>query len=166
MSSSSSSSASPSSTPLHQQPRLQQEQQQPVYLDGALLLGRRLVLEWERVNGCPNVQDHIGPAALRSTANAVEQILKLHQVLLESVLTTTSSPVQVSMVPVTLGSLELDAEEARMVVHEALRHTITRLGDLLNDIEDESKQATAHDIVEDVKRAQMLMFRLLGRVPI
>jgi hypothetical protein len=166
---------------------------QLVSLDVALLLGRRLALEWEHVNGCFNAEEHLDPDMPLAMANTIEGLLKLYDMLLGSTDSQHQSQVvghsgnpsppplteqihppsrsQVVMVPTTLGGLRLGGEEPHIVAHEALRHMIARLDDILKDVEEEGTQtmsgteATKIALLRDVKRAQELMFRLLGRVP-
>ncbi|KAK9415682.1 hypothetical protein SUNI508_10160 [Seiridium unicorne] len=165
-------------------------QPRSISLDDALLLGRRLALEWERANGCFNVEDHLDLAALRIMANTIEKILRLYEVLLESALSNQQSHataqtgnlsqpagqshpprLQLTAVPTSLGSLRLNEEEGCIVAQEALRHMIARLGDMLEDVEEESSHVKDDDndskakVREDVKRARDLMLRLLGRIP-
>ena len=69
--------------------------------------------------------------------------------------------------------LELDDEEEIIIVHrEALRHSITRLGAILQDIEEELRQGGQNEVSEvehplrdkEVKELMGRLFRLLGRV--
>ncbi|KAH6646239.1 hypothetical protein BKA67DRAFT_97073 [Truncatella angustata] len=163
-----------------------------ISIDCALLLGHRLTLQWERINGCFNVEEHLDPGALLTVANAIERVLKLYEVGLESTKShrqsratspsdnaspssrgnyPSSSRFQVTAVPTSLGELELDDEEARIVAQEALRYMISRLGEMLKDIEEEDRQVRMDpsgsqvDLLGEVKRARELMLRLLGRVP-
>ncbi|KAM7193453.1 hypothetical protein V8F33_007832 [Rhypophila sp. PSN 637] len=166
-------------------------------LDDTLILGQRLTLEWERINGCLNVDQHLHLGALpgrhdntatntsttlvATMAHAVEQLLRTYEVALGSV---APAPDPGAVVRTCLGLLELAGEEATIVAQEALHHMIARLGDTLKDIEEEvafaatgtnggcgeSEIDTEVDgeitaVSVTVKRAQGLMFRLLGRIP-
>ncbi|KAI2620264.1 hypothetical protein GGS26DRAFT_308227 [Hypomontagnella submonticulosa] len=75
--------------------------------------------------------------------------------------------------PTLIGSLELDDEEEIVIVHrEALRHSVTRLGAILQDIEEELRQEGRNEVSEaehplqdkEVKELMGRLFRLLGRI--
>lgn len=168
-------------------------QSRTVALDDALILGRRLALEWERVNGCFNVDEHLDAAALLTMSDAIERLLGMYQILLENTLSRhasraavrsanpspaadrnypPASSYRVTPVAIVLGPMELNEEEAGIVAQEALRHMISRMGDMLKDIEEEGRKAmedagssSESDVIVGVKRAQGLMFRVLGRIP-
>ncbi|KAK4214760.1 hypothetical protein QBC37DRAFT_372639 [Rhypophila decipiens] len=166
-------------------------------LDDALILGRRLTLEWERINGCLNVDQHLrlgtvpgrhdttatstSTTLVASMAHAVDQLLRTYEVALGSI---APAPDPGAVVRSCLGPLELVGAEAAIVAQEALRHMIARLGDVLKDIEEEvaftatgtnagfggsqtdmEVDAAITAVSVMVKRAQGLMFRLLGRIP-
>lgn len=144
---------------------------EPPFLDSALLYGRRLALQWESINQCPHLEDRPDVAALRSMTDAIEHLLGMYEQLLAATLDPHIVPRVGSGRPVFLGSLELQGEEGRMVVQQALRHSIARLGDVLKDLEEDSKQlvevgqAADDQLHSDIGKAQQLMLRLLGRIP-
>lgn len=141
------------------------------FLDSALLYGRRLALQWESINQCPHLEDRPDAAALRSMADAIEHLLEMYEQLLAATLDPHSVPRVGSGRPVFLGSLELQGEEGQMVAQQALRHSIARLGDVLKDMEEDSKQLVEgsqgvdNQLHSDISKAQRLMLRLLGRIP-
>jgi hypothetical protein len=154
----------------------------PLPLDGALLLGRRLALQWEPVNQCVHVDQHLDAHTLLNMAHAIERMLKLYEVFLASTLDPPRvntgvvggsgyQPAQPGTTPIFLGSLEVRGEEARMVSQQALRHIIARMGDILKDIDEDCRQLAEQDqqdvgnLAADVRGSRELMLRLLGRVP-
>ncbi|KAI0377299.1 hypothetical protein F5Y04DRAFT_264778 [Hypomontagnella monticulosa] len=87
--------------------------------------------------------------------------------------TSSDRPKRCKLQPTLVGSLELDDEEEIVIVHrEALRHSITRLGAILQDIEEELRQGSQNEVSEvehplrdkEVKELMGRLFRLLGRV--
>lgn len=75
--------------------------------------------------------------------------------------------------PTFVGSLELDdEEEIAIVARESLKHSVIRLGAMLQDIEEETRQCGPNELSEveqplqdkEVKELIGRLFRLLGRV--
>lgn len=74
---------------------------------------------------------------------------------------------------VYLGNLRLDREEAAVVEREALRYAVLRLGEVLQDIEEDmsdSVAASTHNADDDTVYSERLalvrsrLLRLLGRI--
>jgi len=144
---------------------------EPPYLDSALLYGRRLALQWESINQCPHQEDRPDIAAIRSMTDAIEHLLRMYEQLLAATMNPLAAPRVGSGRPVFLGSLELQGEEGQMVAQQALRHSIARLGDVLKDMEEDSKQLVEgsqgvdNQLHSDISKVRHLMLRLLGRIP-
>ncbi|KAI1158378.1 hypothetical protein F5B18DRAFT_641140 [Nemania serpens] len=74
---------------------------------------------------------------------------------------------------VYLGNLRLDREEAAVVEREALRYAVLRLGEVLQDVEEDmsdSVTASTHNADDDTVYSERLalvrsrLLRLLGRI--
>ncbi|KAL7623515.1 hypothetical protein AAE478_007198 [Parahypoxylon ruwenzoriense] len=83
------------------------------------------------------------------------------------------SPPGHNIAPTLVGGLELDDdEEIAIVAREALKHSVIRLGAMLQDIEEETRQYGPDELSEaehplqdkEVKELIGRLFRLLGRV--
>ncbi|RYP18867.1 hypothetical protein DL765_003655 [Monosporascus sp. GIB2] len=81
-------------------------------------------------------------------------------------------PLGCNITPTFVGGLELDDEEIAIVGQEALRHSIIRLGAMLQDIGEETRQHGPDELSDveqplqdkEVKELIGRLFRLLGRV--
>ncbi|KAI1294339.1 hypothetical protein F5Y03DRAFT_373139 [Xylaria venustula] len=166
-----------------------------VPFDDILDAGRTLIRTWEHVNGCSNAEAHEEGHLLRAFLDAADKTLRLYEAVdmrnvsssavneftamsntlnqppTRNGMATTHSLDEASLfrgASVYLGNLKLDGEEAAIVAREALRHAVLRLGEVLQDIEDDVKESSSADNSWiDEERLGVVtsrLLRLLGRI--
>ncbi|KAI1389349.1 uncharacterized protein F4822DRAFT_198197 [Hypoxylon trugodes] len=170
-------------------------------LGDVLSLGRKLVQHWEYLNGCASSEAHLGPLAFRIMADAISRVMSLYEKAVDDVLKRKPSETRGtaelgtrqgvdggatrnipyhdetpshSATSISIGELELDdEEEVAIVSREALRHSIIRLGAMLQDLEEETYRHNpdeASNAVQcplqdkEIKELIGWSFRLLGKV--
>lgn len=141
-------------------------------LDERLVLGEALVNQWELLNGCTQSTSHLCPTLMRFVCGAVERMLTLYELFLSSFsspFTAGENTPSGSDVRASVGALELDEEDdIRAVMHAALSWSVVRLGDVLQDVEEESQGFGAAGLresgYETVKELTGRTLRLLGQV--
>ncbi|KAI1474440.1 hypothetical protein K445DRAFT_255998 [Daldinia sp. EC12] len=170
---------------------------QSMSISDVLTLSRNLLQHWELLNGCPSSDTHLNPLVFRFIADAVSRILTLHELALQGLSKRDVSDIREpgswqspdggpdldtsgnvilqiqNTIPICISSLELDdEEEIAIVCRETLKHSIMRLGAILQDIEEETRQfdpdqiASVDNPLQDKEIRELIgrLFRILGRV--
>ncbi|KAI8964332.1 hypothetical protein F5Y11DRAFT_345685 [Daldinia sp. FL1419] len=167
-------------------------------LSDVLEIGRNLLQHWELLNGCASSDTHLSPLVFRFIADAISRILTLHELAIEGLskrdapeirdsdtwqssdvgtnlgISGNSMPLVRNTTPTFISNLELnDEEEIAIVGREALRHSIMRLGAILQDIEEETRQFDQDQVnsivdkpLKDKEIRELIgrLFRILGRI--
>ncbi|KAI1463928.1 uncharacterized protein F4812DRAFT_227557 [Daldinia caldariorum] len=173
-----------------------QQLSQSMSISDVLTLSRNLLQHWELLNGCASSDTHLNPLVFRLIADAVSRILTLHELAFQALSKedapditeagTWQSPdggtnldiagnvvPQIrNTIPICISSLELDdKEEIAIVCRETLKHSTMRLGAILQDIEEESRQfdrdqlTSVNNPLRDKEIRELIgrLFRILGR---
>ncbi|KAI1130847.1 hypothetical protein F5Y10DRAFT_234914 [Nemania abortiva] len=143
------------------------------FLSSTLSTAHNLVQHWGTINGCSSAQSHITPQTLCSMTDAIGMILRDHELAVDAMSQTShhngsaATSEKLNTPRVAIGSLELDASEAAIVIQESLKHSVIRLAAMLQDIEEEAAllgqdQSPLRD--KDVKGLITRLFRVLANL--
>ncbi|KAI1799997.1 hypothetical protein F4811DRAFT_58790 [Daldinia bambusicola] len=173
-----------------------QQLSQSMSISDVLTLSRNLLQHWELLNGCASSDSHLNPLVFRFIADAVSRILTLHELAFQALSKKDASDITEAgtwqspdrranldisgnavpqirnTIPIYISSLELDdKEEIAIVCRETLKHSIMRLGAILQDIEEESRQfdpdqtSSVDNLLREKEIRELIgrLFRILGR---
>jgi hypothetical protein len=148
-------------------------------LSERLNLGQKLVQQWETMNGCVSFEDHLNPQLMRIMTDAISRVLAIYEMTTAGMhrvagnVPRNHSSFSCSSSPVFVGGVKVeDPEEIAIIGQEALRHSVIRLGAMLQDIEEETRPYGPEDLSDveqlqqdsEVKELIGRLFRLLGKI--
>jgi hypothetical protein len=145
-------------------------------LSEILNLSQKLVQRWETMNGCVNFEDHLSPQLIRVMTDAISRVLAIYEMATEGMhenMPRNNSLFNWGNSPVFVGAVKIeDLQEIAIITQEALRHSIIRLGAMLQDIEEETHPYGPEDLsnveqplqCSEVKELIGRLFRLLGKI--
>ena len=129
-------------------------------LSDVLALGRSLADQWEVINTCVHSIFHLLPTALRFLHGATISMLTLYEKVIDEIARQLASPAPTfggqppgadatRRPSVFVGSLQLGQEESAIVIQEALRHSLIRLGAMLEEIDEAAQRRIREGLLDD-----------------
>lgn len=144
-------------------------------LSEMLNLAQKLAQQWETMNGCVSFEDHLGPQLIRVMTDAISRVLAIYEMATEDMhenMPRSNGLFNWDNSHVFVGGVKIeDLQEIAIITEEALRHSVIRLGAMLQDIEEET-HPYGPDLSNldqplqgsEVKVLIGRLFRLLGKI--